>query len=282
MILGIAGVILAVIFLVWQKQSDQPREAPETEAVLQAQATLPFQILIPAYLPAGFKRDDVQIDKTISGNQGQEVVRLVYTHPIGVTLTLYEQQSNLTASTVDVNGTGSSVRACHCMCTGDVSSSNALMVDDGTLHVMGETSDPALLSPLHVQTILTTLGPASGLITYTTLEKAFKNFELPPAEAAQINASGEQEIFLVVSRSSYTPVHFSVKKGIPVRLVFRQLGYVSCGNELYLPWSSTQTGHVVLSGPNDQQTFLFTPEETGDFLFHCPHYIYRGVMTVVE
>ena len=61
---------------------------------------------------------------------------------------------------------------------------------------------------------------------------------LPPAEEVPVNAEGVQEVMLVVSRSGYTPVHFAVKAGIPVRLTFRQLGYVPGGNELYVRWGA--------------------------------------------
>ena len=37
--------------------------------------------------------------------------------------------------------------------------------------------------------------------------------------------------FLVVSPGGYNPVHFAVKKDLPVRLIFTQLGDVGCGNE---------------------------------------------------
>ncbi len=62
--------------------------------------------------------------------------------------------------------------------------------------------------------------------------------ELPPVEEIPVNAEGVQEIVLVVSRSGYTPGHFAVKAGVPVRLTFRQLGYVPGGNILLIYWDS--------------------------------------------
>ncbi len=278
-----ATVLMIVLVLVFVSQPAQPQEAPEAESILKAQSSLPFQILIPAYLPAGFERSAVQIDLEASGPQGQPLVRLMYSHPIGVILTLYEWLPSDPAAPVAASP-ADSVQECHCMCAQGLcsASGSALMIDNGALRIKAETSDPALLSTLHINTILTTLGPASGLETYTDLDQAVKNFELPPAEEAKINTSNEQEVFLVVTSTSYEPVHFSVKKGMPVRLTFRQLGNVGCGNELYLPWSDKDTAHLVLSGPQDTQIITFTPEQTGDFLFHCPHYYYRGIMTVIE
>ena len=63
---------------------------------------------------------------------------------------------------------------------------------------------------------------------------------LPPAEEVPVNAEGVQEVMLVVSRSGYTPIHFAVKAGIPVRLIFRQLGYVPGGNELNVRWGAQE------------------------------------------
>jgi plastocyanin domain-containing protein len=130
--------------------------------------------------------------------------------------------------------------------------------------------------------ILTTLAPAGGLLSYSTLEDVPIAPSLPPAEVFATDAIGIQEVVLVIAYSGYTPIHFSVKKDAPVRVVFRQLGQVGCGNELYFTWGENQSGHLILSGPGDTQVLEFTPRETGDFLFHCPHFIYQGVMTVVD
>jgi hypothetical protein len=105
---------------------------------------------------------------------------------------------------------------------------------------------------------------------------------LPPAEDVPVNADGVQEVVLVISRSGYTPTHFAVKAGIPVRVVFRQLGYVPGGNILLVRWGSQQEQYLTLDTLTDTETLEFTPQETGDFRFNCPHYWYEGVMTVQE
>jgi hypothetical protein len=247
--------------------------------VLLAQAEAPFQLLVPAYLPAGFERKQVEIQTGLEGPGGEAMVRLVYTHPLGVTLTLSEWMpagANAAGSTA-----GSGVQRCTCMCQAGVCSAGQLMVDNGPVRISGETSDPQLLSPEHVRLILTTLAPAGGLLTYTTLEEVPVP-GLPPAEEIPVNADGVQELVLVAAVDGYTPAHFSVRKGIPVRLSFRQLGDVGCGNELYFQWSAQDSALLVLSGAGDTKVLEFTPAERGDFLFHCPHYIYQGVMSVVE
>ncbi|NLS76162.1 MAG: hypothetical protein GXY76_02770 [Chloroflexi bacterium] len=105
---------------------------------------------------------------------------------------------------------------------------------------------------------------------------------LPPAEEIPVNADGVQEVMLVVSRSGYTPLHFAVKAGVPVRLTFRQLGYVPGGNELFVRWGERKETYLILSSPQDKKTLEFTPEEPGEFRFSCPHDWYEGVMTVRE
>ena len=95
-----------------------------------------------------------------------------------------------------------------------------------------------------------------------------------------MNADGVQEVMLVVSRSGYTPLHFAVKAGTPVRLIFRQLGYVPGGNELFVRWGERKETYLILSSPTDTKRLDFTPEEPGEFRFSCPHDWYEGVMTV--
>jgi hypothetical protein len=105
---------------------------------------------------------------------------------------------------------------------------------------------------------------------------------LPPAEEIPVNAEGVQEVMLVVSRSGYTPLHFAVKAGIPVRLTFRQLGYVPGGNELFVRWGARQETYLILTSPTDKKVLDFTPQEPGEYRFSCPHDWYEGVMTVRE
>ena len=105
---------------------------------------------------------------------------------------------------------------------------------------------------------------------------------LPPAEVVPVNTDGIQEVVLVISRSGYTPAHFAVKAGVPVRIVFRQLGYVPGGNILLVRWGSQQEKYLTLDSLTDTEMLEFTPQEPGDFIFNCPHYWYEGVMTVQE
>jgi len=105
---------------------------------------------------------------------------------------------------------------------------------------------------------------------------------LPPVEEIPVNEEGVQATVLVVSRSGYTPGHFTVKAGTPVRLTFRQLGYVPGGNILLIHWDAQAEIPLVLTSPGDSEVLEFTPQEPGDYRFRCPHDWYEGVMTVQE
>ena len=134
----------------------------------------------------------------------------------------------------------------------------------------------------------TMLGP--GLEADEVVPEATKSPEqvaalvdtLPPVEEIPLNAEGIQETVLVVSRSGYTPGHFAVKAGVPVRLTFRQLGYVPGGNILLIYWDSLDEIPLILTSPGDAEVLEFTPTEPGDYRFRCPHDWYEGVMTVQE
>ena len=288
----LAGLVLIVILLtsgfIWrQVQPDEPREAPEMDAVLLAQANLPFQVLIPSYLPAGFKREAVTIQSDASGPEGEAMAVLTYTHSSGVELVLNQwiPASSVGESPPDLSASGAPANPvpCTCVCQNWIGGDqNMLMIDVGALRVVGATSDPQILSPGHVQAILKTLGPAAGLLVYSKFEQIPITLGMPPAVEVPVNENGVQEVVLVVTPQGYNPVHFSVKKDIPVKLIFRQLGEVGCGNELYIQYGSEKPGYLILSDPGDTEVFEFTPEETGDFPLYCPHVIYQGVITVQE
>ena len=282
-LLIVAAIMALAVWVIPMLPSDKLQPAPEAEQVLASQQALPFQILIPAYLPAGFQRKSVEIRTNLTGPRGGSMVELVYVHPRGVTLTLTEWASETgevaESAALDEDG----VRRCSCFCSTDGEcEADHWMVDNGIVSVMGKSSNASLLSPAHIQLILQTLAPAGGLLTYSSVDELPVLPGLPPAEEIAINADGVQEVMLVISPTGYTPVHFSVKAGIPVRLVFRQLGDVGCGNELDFSWGKELSSQLVLTDPTSTQVLEFTPKEEGDFLFHCPHMIYQGVMTVVK
>ena len=66
------------------------REAPEADSVLSAQLEMPFQVLIPAYLPTTFIREKIQVSADKIGPHGEPMIKLVYPTRRGDTLTFYE------------------------------------------------------------------------------------------------------------------------------------------------------------------------------------------------
>jgi plastocyanin domain-containing protein len=99
---------------------------------------------------------------------------------------------------------------------------------------------------------------------------------------AVLNAEGVQEVDLIITPGGYSPLRFSVKQGIPVKLTFRALGEVGCGNELNLPTADGNSTALQLSGPDDQEEVTFTPTIVGQYQFFCGHAMYRGLMVVHE
>jgi hypothetical protein len=151
--------------------------------------------------------------------------------------------------------------------------------------ILGDSSNLYQYAPGDAALDLLALGlagetPGEGIPQLA--ERVISQGPLPPAEVVPINADGVQEVQLVVSRSGYTPVHFAVKAGIPVRVVFRQLGYVPGGNILLVRWGQQDEQYLVLGSLTDKQVLEFTPQEPGAFRFNCPHDWYEGVMTVQE
>ncbi len=74
-------------------------------------------------------------------------------------------------------------------------------------------------------------------------------YSLPPAVEVPLNDQGVQEVTLVVLPEGYNPAHFSVKKGLPVHLIFRQLGQVGCGDELIFTWGKGKSADLKLPLP---------------------------------
>ncbi len=97
------------------------------------------------------------------------MVSLIYTTRSGIKLTLSEwipldQNRPVEPDTVS-ESEAEGVKPCNCFCTDqNLCSITRLMVEIGSLRIMGETSHPEILSLSLVQTILRTLAPASGLL----------------------------------------------------------------------------------------------------------------------
>ncbi|HSA99065.1 MAG TPA: hypothetical protein VLE49_00330 [Anaerolineales bacterium] len=268
----LAGLILLKI------SSSKPREAPEAERVLKAQAELPFQVLIPAYMPKLFNREKVQILTDRPGPNGEKMIQLVYSTRRGDSLTLSEWLPVAEGSRKVAN-----VARCTCLCQANQQCKMVGMeLNVGSVRIKVEFSTPNLIYRDEMQYLLQTLGPATNRQLYSSIEEVPLSFSVPPPVEIPVGSDGVQEVTLVVSPEGYSPVHFAVKKDVPVRLIFRQLGQVGCGNELIVQLETRKSAKLILASETDKKVLEFTPGEAGEFAFNCPHLIYRGLMTVTD
>jgi len=287
---GLVVLLLSLAggFLFWNNSST-PGEAPEAERVLAAQVEMPFQVLIPAYLPRGIDRERVEIDTSLTGPAGEPMIQLTY--PIGrkYSLVIQEWLPLVDDSVPSTTATASLMRIVRCRCceqSTELATEECILGDMeiaiGPLHIIVRFSAENLVTAQQWQTILDTLGPAANQQVFSSLSDVPLTYSVPPAVEIPISADGVQEIDLVITPGGYEPPHVSVLKGVPVKLIFRQLGYVGCGNELLLQWGKSQGTTVLLASESDKKVIEFTPNELGDFPYNCPHLIYRGVLTVRE
>jgi hypothetical protein len=260
----------------------QATVAPEAETVLAVQAQIPFQIMIPSYLPKEFDRKNVEIAVNQAGPGGEPMAQLAYRTKQGVTVTLQEwvpvnpdlEVLNASRPIQTKWGRGWNLNQ------GDQLA--AIWADIGPTRVSIYTADVAVVSNERLLSIAESLGPASNQVVFSfdAQPKKIEELAAPPAYEVPVNAAGVQEVALVVTPGGYSPLRFSVKAGVPVKLTFRQLGSVGCGNELIFPADPTNPVSLQLEDANDQKTLEFTPTQPGTFDFYCSHQMYRGLVTV--
>jgi len=252
--------------------------------VLDVQATMPFQILISAYMPKDFDRANVEIDVNQSGPGGEPMVQLTYRTRKGAALYVREwvpvnPGMEVLAASRPIEtkwGKGWLLRQGEDLA--------AIWVDIGPLRASIYTRDQTAVPVENLLAIADNMGPASNRVVFNFVvdPPQVKEIPPPPPVEAPINAEGVQEVDLIVTPGGYSPLRFSVKQGVPVRLTFRQLGEVGCGNELILPTGDGQTASLRLDSPADRKVLDFTPQQLGQYQFFCSHTMYRGVMTVRE
>jgi hypothetical protein len=243
---------------------------------------MPFQILIPAYLPKAFDRAAMEIDVNQSGPGGEPMVQLTYRTRQGEALYVREwvpvnPDLEVLAASRPVEtkwGKGWFLRQGEGL--------QAIWVSIGPLRASIYTPDQEVVSNQHLLAIADEMGPASNrqVFSFVVDPPEVREVEPPPPVEATLNAEGVQEVDLIVTPGGYSPLRFSVQAGVPVRLTFRQLGEVGCGNELILPTADGQTTSLLLESPSDTKVAEFTPTQAGEYQFFCSHTMYRGVMTV--
>jgi hypothetical protein len=279
--------LIAIAFTIWQVATPREveyRDAPEAQRILDIQASMPFQILIPAFLPEKFERETVRIDSSQLGPSGEPMIELTYTTKDGQNLFIRQwvpvnPEKEILAASRPVEtawGQGWLLR--------QGAGLIALWTDVGPMRVATFANNQQVVSQEEVLQIASTMGPASDaqVFDFVLEYPEVVAVQPPPPQQIPINEAGVQEFTLVVTPGGYDPVRFQVVKDVPVKMTFRQMGRVGCGNELNFPTSSTNKLSALLEDMSDSEVLEFTPTETGIFEFHCSHVMYRGLMTVVE
>jgi plastocyanin domain-containing protein len=95
--------------------------------------------------------------------------------------------------------------------------------------------------------------------------------------AAAAGAGGVQEVEIAV-RGGYDPATVRVRRGRPVRLVFRREETSGCSEEVVLP----DFGIRKFLPAHERTAVQFTPAEVGQFEFTCGMGMLRGRLIVDE
>jgi hypothetical protein len=280
---AIVAVILAALAITWSSRSQATGliELPEAPQVYAVQPKMPFQILVPAYLPKQFVREGVEIQIEQNGPGNEPMVQLTYRTPSGAIVFLKEwvpvnpEKEILAGSRLIETkwGKGFLLR--------QATSLRAIWVDIGPTRISLYTSSLDIVPEETLLAIAENLGPPSNnQVFYFNAQPQVKDMAPPPPFQVETNAQGLQEFNLIITPGGYDPIRFAVKQGIPVRMHFRMLGNVGCGNELNFPADPENPSSLVLKSERDEQVLDFTPKKTGNFEFFCGHQMYRGIMTV--
>jgi Cupredoxin-like domain len=259
-------------------------EAPEAGRVLDIQADMPFQVLIPAYLPKEIDRAGMQISINQSGPSGEPMAHLAYRTKQGAKLFVQEWVPGNPAMEILANSSPIQTKWGPGWLLKQKDSLIAIWVDVGPLRLSIYTPNPDVLPQEQLLAIAETMGPASNQQVFNFIAEppVVQGIPPPPPFEVETNEQGVQEFTLVVTPGGYSPLRFAVRKGVPVRMTFRQLGQVGCGNELIFPADPVNLSALQLASPGDEEVLEFTPPQAGSFEFYCGHQMYRGIMTVRE
>jgi hypothetical protein len=280
--LVLVAIALATVRIVTAEPA--PSAPPETDRILKAQESMGnFAIIIPGYLPKGFNRAQVEIRVDQNGPAGEPAVDLTYRGKNDASVYLHQwvpfnpALETLSGSRIIETNWGKSW-----LLTQGTDGLVALWVDVGPLRVSLSSSQDVVSREQLVEAA-NTLGVASDLqaFTYVTELPQIKDIAPPPPFVVQLSSYGIQELNLTITPGGYSPLRFSVKKGIPVKINFRALGEVGCGKVLIFPLGNGNNQSATATKDKPGESFQFTPQEIGDVEFFCSSYHYRGIMTVV-
>lgn len=280
-VLTVSATVLVVVL---SSNESGPSEPPEAAKILEAQEDLEhFGVLIPAYLPRGFNRATVEVSINQSGQSGEPAVALAYRKNNGSAIFLSQwvpANADLEvlhgSSPIETKwGTGWLLQQ-----SGGL---KVVWVLVGQLRVSLSNAS-ADVSPEQLVLAANTLGLASDLQVYSFVTELPKieGVEPPPPFEVKLNAEGVQELNLTITPGGYSPMRFAVQKGIPVRINFRALGEVGCGNACIFPAEPDKPVALQLTREQTLQVLDFTPQVAGEFQFQCTNNCFRGIMTVRE
>ncbi|PIR98793.1 hypothetical protein COT87_02880 [Candidatus Collierbacteria bacterium CG10_big_fil_rev_8_21_14_0_10_44_9] len=107
---------------------------------------------------------------------------------------------------------------------------------------------------------------------------------LPPYDTAPRRGAltptivgGVQSVTINILNSGYSPKHFTVKVGIPVKLTVNAGEVYSCATA----FTFHAFGINAFVKPNTSQIFTFTPDKKGLYTFSCSMGMYSGSMEVI-
>jgi hypothetical protein len=258
-------------------------EPPEMDKVLKAQeSTGNFGILIPGYLPKGFDRGGVDIQVAQNGPAGEPAVDMTYRKGNGDAIFLHQwvpvnpDLETLNGSRIIQTQWGKSY-----LLTEGLDGLIAVWVDIGPLRI-SISSDQTILSREQLVMSANTLGLASTLqaFTYVTDLPQIKDVVPPAPFEVPVNAEGIQELNLTITPGGFSPIRFAVKQDIPVKVNFRALGDVGCGNSIVIPTENGNYASLTVTKTQPLESVTFTPHTAGNLQFNCSSNHFRGVMTV--
>jgi len=264
-------------------KAQEGKEAPEAQRVLALQAKMPFQMMIPAYLPEGFDRENARIVLEAPGPVGEPMTELTYEMKDGASLTVREWVPPDPKLEVLANSRPIKTKWGKGWLLTHINLS-AVWSDIGPTRVSVFTPSVDKISREQLLAVAESLGPPSNNQVFTFLvdKPVIKDAPTTPPFRPRVNAQGVQEFTLVITPGGYDPLRIELKRGVPVRMTFRQLGEVGCGNTLLFPTDPQNPSSVTLKSEQDKQVIEFTPNTAGQFTFYCAHQMYRGALTVTD
>ncbi|MFA6525221.1 MAG: sulfite exporter TauE/SafE family protein [Patescibacteria group bacterium] len=97
------------------------------------------------------------------------------------------------------------------------------------------------------------------------------------SDPSQMDTEEVQRITIDVEDNGYSPSRFKVRVGVPVELTVKTENTYSCASA----FTFKEFDIYELLDPTDSQTFTFTPQKKGKFVFACSMGMYSGVMEVI-